>query len=184
MADWPLASSGNMELPAAISAPFIKSRLLISLIRSFRTLCGHKQIRLYGAYQLGRSHELESILVSDNRNTHILFGAPSEIRTPDRAIETHVLADEISSKTIRFEIIRDRNVHVRFSRKRTFKSPKIGGNQGPLSARSGRSQKVETPPKWTGFLFNNQVKADASLTSNGIDRISSSKRISAEILTR
>tara|TARA_B100000809_G_scaffold82711_1_gene81024 strand:- start:794 stop:976 length:183 start_codon:yes stop_codon:yes gene_type:complete len=35
MAAWPVASNGNMELPAAISAPLIKSRLVISLINLF-----------------------------------------------------------------------------------------------------------------------------------------------------
>ena len=48
MVAWPLASSGSIELPAAISVPLTKSRLVISLINSFRMLCGHKQIRLCG----------------------------------------------------------------------------------------------------------------------------------------
>jgi hypothetical protein len=48
MAAWPVASSGSMELPAAISVPLIKSRLVISLISSFPALFGHKQIRLFG----------------------------------------------------------------------------------------------------------------------------------------
>ena len=37
-----------MELPATISVPLTKSRLVILLIRSFRTLYGHKQIQLLG----------------------------------------------------------------------------------------------------------------------------------------
>jgi hypothetical protein len=35
MAAWPVASNGSMELPAAISVPLIKSRLVISLISLF-----------------------------------------------------------------------------------------------------------------------------------------------------
>ena len=34
---------------------------------------------------------------------------------------------------------------------------------------SGRSLRVETPPKRAGFMRSNQVKADASLTSGGLD---------------
>ena len=37
------------------------------------------------------------------------------------------------------------------------------------TATSGVSQRVETPPKWAEFLLSNQVKADASLTSGGLD---------------
>jgi len=37
------------------------------------------------------------------------------------------------------------------------------------SATSGRSQRVENPPKWADFLLSNRVKADASLTSGGLD---------------
>ncbi len=37
------------------------------------------------------------------------------------------------------------------------------------TATSGRSQRVETPPKWAEFLLSNQVQADASFTSGGLD---------------
>ena len=48
MAAWLLTSSGSMELPATISVPLIKSRLVISLNSSFCPLNSSKQIRLYG----------------------------------------------------------------------------------------------------------------------------------------
>ena len=46
MAAWPFTSNGSMEVPAAISVPLIKSRLVISLISTFRTLYGHKQLSI------------------------------------------------------------------------------------------------------------------------------------------
>ncbi len=61
-----------------------------------------------------------------------------------------------------------RILNVSFSQKRTFISMETQQNDRPLSAKSGRSQRVETPPKWAEFLLSNQVKADASLTSGGL----------------
>ena len=46
LAAWPVASSDSMELPAAISVPLIKSRLVISLISLFRALQAHKQLSI------------------------------------------------------------------------------------------------------------------------------------------
>jgi hypothetical protein len=62
MAAWLDASNGIMELPATISVPLIKSRLVISLIRSFRMSRAHKQIQLFG--------EIGHLRVSSEERSH------------------------------------------------------------------------------------------------------------------
>ena len=53
--------------------------------------------------------------------------------------------------------------------KRTLKRVESGSSEWLLSARSGRSSRVETPPERAELLLSNQVVADASLTSGGLD---------------